>query len=862
MAEQQGVIVRNKFVTPAEISSFSGYISYENKESGSRCATLKRYEMYEEYVAEYMADEKKATNLFTDNKDVLTKDDMKKYGDIFSLAQENGSMLWQIVISFTNPFLEENGLYRSEELWLDEKTLKTYIRNGVGRMLHSENLDHAVWVGSFHYNTDNIHAHIAVVEPMPIRRKKTYMRDGKLSEEIVGKFKVSSMKKCRSYITNAVKGDKNVNIEITNLIRKSIVGKKRETLLHREENYRHEFLTIYDQLPKQKNTWSYNHRNMDKLRPLIDDLSRRFMIEYQMEEFLKLKELLMYQNETYKGLYGRNSKKTDYMGNKTADLYSRLGNAILKEMKEYDDILQQQILEKRIPKEINYETIPEPDEIKKEFLEQYETDLDAIMEFPDEDVYMDWNEEYKKARESLYGTNQLRPDFEKAFRELTLEAENGNVLAMHDLGSMFYHGRGVEVNVDAANRYYERSLRGFQELQKSAPKKMQDYLKYRIAKMFYQGQGTEKNLDQTRMLLEGNRSPYAIYMLGLMYRNGEGVEKNLETAFDLCFEAARKGMPYASFEVGRMYEEGIGVDKDEELSEKHYKTAREKFERQLRRSPDDKLYNRVGKMYASGQGTEVDLEKAVQYYERAAYYGNIQAHINLVKLYVETNDIEHIQLVVPYLEKICLTNNSEAQYELGKIYLKSIPEIQDYEKGIEHLKKASDQGNEYAQYRLGKFYLTGAEEYRDIKQAEYYLTKAKEQGNISAQFLLGKLYQDHSSDFYNREKAIECFKPLAEKENADANLMLGIIYLQGDKRREEINMAKEYFKTAEKLGNKYARDFLKSIDTKSSCLLKQHNQHQITQILGALKRSLAKESQRAMNEYEFEQTLDQAVMIE
>lgn len=38
-------------------------------------------------------------------------------------------------------------------------------------MLCNEHLEHAIWSGAIHYNTDNIHIHIAIVEEYPKREK-------------------------------------------------------------------------------------------------------------------------------------------------------------------------------------------------------------------------------------------------------------------------------------------------------------------------------------------------------------------------------------------------------------------------------------------------------------------------------------------------------------------------------------------------------------------------------------------------------------------------------------------------------------------------------------------------------------------
>lgn len=97
--------------------------------------------------------------------------------------------MWQTVISFDNRWLENNGLYNSETKLLDENRLQGITRSAFQKMLEKENLQNAVWSAAIHYNTDNIHVHIATVDPEPMRESKEYVQyknvtvDGKKVKE-------------------------------------------------------------------------------------------------------------------------------------------------------------------------------------------------------------------------------------------------------------------------------------------------------------------------------------------------------------------------------------------------------------------------------------------------------------------------------------------------------------------------------------------------------------------------------------------------------------------------------------------------------------------------------------------------------
>lgn len=119
-----------------------------------------------------MGNPKKCGNLFTSDRDFLSEDESKKLKRCFSIAQENGSFMWQDVFSFDNEWLEKYGMYDRRTGALDEKRLMEAVRNSMTEMIERENFDSLIWSASMHFNTDNIHIHIASVELNPTRYTK------------------------------------------------------------------------------------------------------------------------------------------------------------------------------------------------------------------------------------------------------------------------------------------------------------------------------------------------------------------------------------------------------------------------------------------------------------------------------------------------------------------------------------------------------------------------------------------------------------------------------------------------------------------------------------------------------------------
>jgi len=128
--------------------AFGGYIAYIDRNEATRNEKTIKYNLYNDY----MGNPEKTTGLFTKNEDRLSKDEKREIKEKFVNAQRHGSIMWQTVISFDNRWLEKQGLceQKGDIITLDENKIQEVVRYGVTKMLHSENLDHAVWSAAIH----------------------------------------------------------------------------------------------------------------------------------------------------------------------------------------------------------------------------------------------------------------------------------------------------------------------------------------------------------------------------------------------------------------------------------------------------------------------------------------------------------------------------------------------------------------------------------------------------------------------------------------------------------------------------------------------------------------------------------------
>lgn len=177
-----------------------------------------------------------------------------------------------------------------------------------------------------------------------------------------------------------------------------------------------------------------------------------------------------------------------------------------------------------------------------------------------------WSVEYKNARACLYGNDEVKQDFEKAYHLMLAEAKRGNVFAIYDVGRMYMDGLFVEGNKGLAQKWYKQALDAFLSLES---KEHHNYIQYRIGKMYNLGHGTnqdytiaanwfEQSADQNNM--------YAQYTLGRLYLDGINVPKDVEKAIGLLKASADQGNNFAQYVLGKTYLIGRDVKQDKELA--------------------------------------------------------------------------------------------------------------------------------------------------------------------------------------------------------------------------------------------------------------------------------------------------------
>lgn len=901
-----GVTLMQDFCV-SQSDEFQSYIDYMDREEAQRNQAFQTYSLFHDY----MDNPEKSTGLFTDKIDRVDLKQKKELKELFQKAQENGSNMWQTVISFDNRWLEKNGIMDTKTNYIDEAQLRRVARYGINKMLLAEGLELAAWCASFHYNTDNIHIHVATVEPYPTRQVIEW--NGR--KEYKGKFKLKSLEQCKSCVVNEILHTREINQKLNHTIRKDIVEAKKRNRMIDDPEMRKGFLKLYEEVSKiPKGVRNYNNGAMVKLHPEIDKLSLRYMEKYHPKELEEFKEMVTRQSNLYAEAYGKYD--TSYMEGKTQDLYTRLGNAILKEVKWYEERIHARV-QKRERSEIRVEIEPE------ERIPGEGVPSQRYLNFAEEDLPMKTIELYKKGKR-LLEQEYTEENRKKAWSYLKRAADRGNPYAALKVAQMHEKGEGCEYSKDEAWKYYERTILGFEEIEQ---RKRNAYAEYVLGKLKYEGKGCEKDKLKGKEWLERsdrNEGVYATYYLGRihleeteefyhaetgmnylhkaaekkhaasMYRlgeeyfTGEHVKQDLEAAHRWYKEAADKGNPYAAYKVAKMYETGLACDQSTEKKEKYYEIAREEFIKNDKKNPDVYTEGIIGRIYYEGKHGEPNEREGIKWLEKA--------DVNYKK-----------ELEAERLEKRGHTekgkNRIHTGYILGKIYLDDTKEHYDPEKGKKHLIEAAVEDYTVAQYRLGAEYLSGAHIRQDDEKALYWFEESVKNGHIYGklkcaemyetgrgceqsqekatatyksligdlereeekaedayrEYVLGKLYCERKGEERTTEKGIGYLVKSAEKGNEAAQVKLGCEFLKGEHVPRNVEMAREYLMKAAEQGNDFSKGMLIQLSETGRAGSKRYAMADLDWALYKMQKSIEQEhvhTYKILRQYELEQDMN------
>ncbi|HDG8787386.1 TPA: hypothetical protein PBT85_002533 [Staphylococcus aureus] len=314
------IITKSEFEQADKKQNYGKYLDYIKRlESQNDYGEKFKHDIYIHYVF----DESKTQSMFNESKNFMDKNDVYNLKKSFRNAQQNNGIMWKEVISFDNDTLIKEGLYDSKTKILDEQKFRNATRKMMEKFEDKEGLKNNLkWGASIHYNTDNIHVHVAGVENNVTRER--------------GKIKQSTIDSMKSTFANDLFNISGERKAINEFIRDRIVkGLKENDELQFDKSFKKQTQKIHNKLKDiPLNQWNYNNNSLKHIRPDIDKLSEMYIQKYHSKEYEDFKDKLVQQSDIYKSTYGEKSNYKNYINTKIEDLYSRSGNTILKNIKQ------------------------------------------------------------------------------------------------------------------------------------------------------------------------------------------------------------------------------------------------------------------------------------------------------------------------------------------------------------------------------------------------------------------------------------------------------------------------------------------------------------------------------------------------
>lgn len=474
------------------------YSDYCSREEAFQNKELKiaKYDYYD-----YTGNEEKTDGIFDIDNDILTPDQEEKYRQLEIQSKRNSCVKYLGYMSFHNNFLEDNKIITDGIL--DSQKLKKIVRSAMSEMINTSkklDVENTYWTAAIHINTDNVHAHITLLEKEKRERKN----------DCIEQYAIEAFK---SKVVNTIVGSERSKL-ITEITRNVLLpGLKNEL-------NKIDFNKLITQLPERQELWFYNRREFKPYKKYIDECVNNIIESTPTlkEEFEGFNQQLDIISESYKKNYGEGEQKLykEYKKNKLQDFYSRAGNSVLNALKDY----------------VNNPCVLSEKEI--EIFEEME--LSEIIQ-----TKIDTIENSKK----LYSVE---------FESLSQQAEKENPLAQYTLGKMYLTGEIIDEDKIKATKYLTASAEQNNQYAQLTLGKF-----FLSNKHFNKDKGIywmKRAADQDNQ--------YAQYYLGKMYLAGELIPQNKKKAIEYLTASAVQNNEYAQYALGKFFlsdSENLNTDK-------------------------------------------------------------------------------------------------------------------------------------------------------------------------------------------------------------------------------------------------------------------------------------------------------------
>lgn len=190
----------------------------------------------------------------------------------------------------------------------------------------------------------------------------------------------------------------------------------------------------------------------------------------------------------------------------------------------------------------------------------------------------------------LYGEEDIKTDYKKAFEYYSMAAEQNDDVAINNVGSLYFSGIGTERNTNKAATMFQKAsdlgnseatlnlaflyLTGNGVVKNSreaismftkAAKANNSTAKFMLGYAYYKGFVVPQDFIRAAELIkDASDAQYADaqYVLGIMYMNGQGMPQNYGNAVKLLKKSGMQGNLEAMMELGNILASGSKYPKD------------------------------------------------------------------------------------------------------------------------------------------------------------------------------------------------------------------------------------------------------------------------------------------------------------
>ena len=387
--------------------------------------------------------------------------------------------------------------------------------------------------------------------------------------------------------------------------------------------------------------------------------------------------------------------------------------------------------------------------------------------------------------------------------ELKKKAEKGDKVAQFQLAYIYEYGGEKRSELDASYRwslhtYGKRDVKIINETMQ-------------LARTINVEENLEKALEWYRKSSNQGLALAQDALGSLLGESANGDEEKIKEAIKWLTKAAKKKYAVAQNGLGVIYSVGMGVPMDYELAKSWYlKSANQGYA--TAQSNLSNLYmigTNLGKITFDRtkmatikelpEVEGVDFKEAVRWLRAAANQGYTDAQINLGGLYLEGKGVERdVEQGISLIRKAVDQDEPFAQFNMGWLFFEDVVIEQDYKKALMWFNKSAENGWGGGQLWVGKLLVTGTGVEKDTAKGFEWLLKAAEQGLVDAQHDVSICYFNGIGVEESLTEGAKWSRVAAENGHSDSQNTLGQLLYHGQGVKRNRSEALKWFKkTAE-----------------------------------------------------------------